>query len=335
MTLKWYDWDAIAASKDGLQPTVADLGLTGGNAAIGVTQGTMVLDKDKVLPAAFNQASNLLIGASGSGSDYAQETFSSSSQLNVTVGVDLATLTSTGGLAIVWAGVDGTTRGFTVGLYIDGKVAIQDSANTVIYTSAAAVSTGFGRFKIEATAGAGTGTIRVRYYAGSSTTAAQDSGVLTGRQLGASFGAFRAGKAATGAYSGTFSVFALGYSTAGENMDFPPAPSVGSPPTGLAAVIDESIASILLSATPVNPDTAVTFAITPPGSAPVPVARGGGFYTVARDPKTNFAYAYTATGNVSGKTTAAGSFTVHSLAVAQATAGQIEEIIYDPATGWN
>jgi hypothetical protein len=166
------------------------------------------------------------------GANYAQRTTGlNTATLAATVGVTIPTVTSPGGLALIWVGIDGTTRSFAVGLDNNGKLVVQNAAGTVVWTAAAVFPANTQvRINVSATPGATTGTVNIAYYTGTGTAAIQSAN-LTGQALGAgNFGAIRFGKASTGAYATQFWFYRAGWDPATTTFISAPAPTTTPPP---------------------------------------------------------------------------------------------------------
>jgi hypothetical protein len=300
--------------------------VTGTNAdVVSITSGTMVWDDaDYTIPAAYNVVWSAIITASATaGVDYFQKNFTSTTSLSTSIAFDIATLTSSGGLAMIWVGLDGSTRSFTVGLETTGKIAVQNAAGTLVYTAPSAISTGVGRIEVTATAGTTTGSLRIRYYTGSSTTATLDT-TITNQAFTATFGSVRWGKAATGSYAGTLRIWACGMSDTGATLGFPPV--AGTAPAMVSATANDStICLVYLNFTPVAPDTALSYTLT---GANATVNLGNGYFYTTRPTSGSSSYAYTVTGNNS-LLVSSGSVSVAAAAAAATPAGMIEELIND------
>lgn len=128
------------------------------------------------------------------------------------------------------------TTAMTIYLNSAGALRVSDKSSTNIWTGPAAMPTGqWVRVELLAAQGATTtsGTVRVAYYLGDSTTPIADSGVLTGRNLGGNLGAFtqiRLGK--TGTTAGPLFYFddlAVDTGTDATALIGPPATEVASP----------------------------------------------------------------------------------------------------------
>jgi hypothetical protein len=197
------------------------VGSTGAD-AIQNTSGSMEFDADIDYSSFGVTRSVRLVPSATSGANYASKTITATATASVVGVFNLPSPTASAGNSLLWVGTAGSTRAFAVGQDNTGKMALQNAAGTVIYTSTANIpSTGLVRFAVYGTSA---GTIRAAMFSGTSTTpiSGGDSGVLTGQSIGgANFNTVRWGKAATGTYAQVYNMGYCGWDTTAAFIDPP------------------------------------------------------------------------------------------------------------------
>lgn len=230
------------ATIEGNADAVAVTAANSGYAAVVNSTGTMEYDSGVSGLSTINLTRAIQVNASAtSGANYLQDTWTATT---TTLDFEAMYRFSAGGTAggppLIWAGASGTTRGFVIQLDATGHLVIYDagaSGGAVIYTSTGIVpASTWVRIAGWAVPSATTGQIRVAVFQDNTTTplTGLDSGLLTGRNLGASFGGIRYGKTLAGTYATVFHMAHLGYDTAGSGAFM--APPATTPPTAAAGV---------------------------------------------------------------------------------------------------
>lgn len=133
------------------------------------------------------------------------------------------TTAPSGNVAIFWVGTG--SRMVSVEMTSTRTLVLKNAAGTTLYTTSAVPAMTWVRVSLFATQNASTGTVRLAFYPSpSSTTATDDSTLLTGRNTGAAaYTDFRVGsKTTTGTQTGSMQFDAVGYDTAASGLNPPP-----------------------------------------------------------------------------------------------------------------
>lgn len=151
-------------------------------------------------------------------------------QMSFSVEFDCADLASVGTAVRIMQIVGATTSGVRLFIQADRTLLLQTGAGATLYTSAALPTTGKVTINLGCTSGTSstTGTARLAYYLGSSTTPAQTAYYGTGKDTGnVDLVDARAGKIVSGTYAGPLRVDYLRLS---DSSDALLGPSVATPP---------------------------------------------------------------------------------------------------------
>lgn len=273
----------------------------GSSGATGVinASGSMEWDTGR----AWHGSVSIQVNASStSGSNYFYQTMSSNS-----LGVDgyfyFTSLPSVA-VGLIQVGV-GSTKSLAAGVSSTGKLYLQDSANTFLWTDTANFPINqWVRVSLFATPGAGTGTARLARFTGDSMTPDADSTLLTGRAFNAGpFTQIRWGKVGTGTYSGVFNLDDPAYDLTASGLLSPSVVSVGLTPTAYDGKYVRR-----LTATK-DPSDSLTWSITPTtGVTDITISNTEHWYVIEYAGATQD-YIITVTGAPSGQSIA-DSFTV-------------------------
>jgi len=216
--------------------------LTGANSGSDfpvVTGGTATISTAQ---AAHGTRSALMTATSTSGGCYFSKAITATDTLAVDAYVRLVAYPS-GDLGLIWFG-DGTLQRLNIELTTTGAIRIRDDAIANIWTSptAMALNTWY-RVSLFATRSATVGTVRAAYFALDSTTPIADSGLLTGRNTGAtSYSTVRVGiKPSTAVITGQGYFDDWGYDPAATDLNPPVGTNV--PPTADAGTNQNVAAS--------------------------------------------------------------------------------------------
>lgn len=210
MTVKYLDLATGATDGAVLSGNPGSAGSTGATGVI-TSSGTLVYDNTFTNASVVGQTWAMKVNASTTnGATYFYETITATTSLASEAYYQFSELSSAA-TALLFAGV-GATRSYQLNTTTAGKLQLLNSATTAVWTSTASIPlNSLVRFELYATSGAGTGTLRVAFYNGQSTTAIEDSGTLTAQQVGASgFSQVRWGKASSGTYGTAYWALGMG-----------------------------------------------------------------------------------------------------------------------------
>lgn len=270
----------------------------------------------------FGETFSVKVNSSAtSGTNYLSKTVACSS-VSATLTVRLSAA-STGETSLIYVATGSGTRAWAVVLLATGALRLVNSSYGTIWTSTGTLAANTD-YRIEASgiSGAGTGSLRLAYYAGNSATPIQDSGTFTNQQAGgADYTSIRFGKAATGTFAVPFNMWRAGWTQNSTALIGPyVAPSV--PPTG-SATLYEGQAVIVATATAGQGGT-LTYSISPTLNTTV---LAPGIWRIV--PPTDAAQVYTWTATESGTgLTATGTKSV-APSTTKVPAGMIEDLVFD------
>lgn len=314
----------LALPGGGTDGAAVAVGSSGANGVIATT-GTMVWDDDQTWLADVGETHGILITGAASGADYIYRTITTTNTLGVIMAISDPTPAAAGAVYL-FAGV-GSTRSFQIGpAGTTGKLAVYDSTNAVVYTFTNAVpATTPVYLKVFATAGAGTGTIRVAMVNIATGATIEDTGTLSAQQMGASgFTQVRYGKATTGNRATPFTVAYLGLDDAATGL-LPNYAPPSAAPTG-SATISHSKALIVATGAPGSGGSLV-YTLTPMTNATV---LADGVWVVERStPDQAVVYRWRITEDSTGQFVE-GNVTV--LPLTPVSDGTAEELVFDG--GW-
>ncbi|MGB4762256.1 MAG: hypothetical protein WBP12_02760 [Candidatus Saccharimonas sp.] len=262
--------------------------------AVLITGGTAVISTAQ---SAHGTRSALMTGTATSGALYLSKDVTATTTLGLDAYVYVTTAPDAE-TTFLWLGA-GSTRQVSLAMANTRQIRIRDgggAGGTSLWTSTTAVPLNtWVRISIVASQGASTGTVRAAFYTGDSTTATEDSTLLTGRNTGASaYSRVRVGfKTSTGTNQGVTYFDDWAYDV--EAVALLP-PYGAAAPTLATPTVNYAMAYISMSGTtfPVGPGV---YSATP--SSGVLVTANG--VVVPRDPNGNvLTYAVTATDTGTG-----------------------------------